>query len=459
MLHFNAVIIGSGQGGNPLARKLAKAGWITALIEKRWAGGTCINDGCTPTKTMIASARVAYMAANSSRWGVRVNGYSIDLERVLQRKNEIVDSFRSSSEKGLESAGVSLFYGEAAFTEPKTLKVRLHDGSETTMTADHIIIDTGTWPQVPDIPGIDTVPWLNSTTLLDISTIPSHLLILGGSYIALEFAQMFRRFGSEVTIVERSPRLLPREDEDVSDALRKIMEAEGIHIFTGAQAKRVEQTSRHIALTIDSNGQTIGAEGSHLLLATGRSPQTAALQLDKTGVTTDAHGYIKVNSRLETNVPGIYALGDVKGGPAFTHISWHDHLIVYRNLVENGNASTDQQQVPYCVFTDPQLGRIGLSEKEAAEKGLKVKVARLDMAQVARALETGNTEGFMKALVEEGTGKILGAAVLGAEGGELMTLLQMAMLGGITAYQLKETVFAHPLYAESLNNLFLSIDK
>lgn len=459
MSHFNAIIIGSGQGGTPLARKLGQAGWKTAIIEKRWAGGTCINDGCTPTKAMIASARAAYMAANSSRWGIRVNGYSVDMEAVVERKNGIVSSFRSGSEKKLQADNLTLFCGDASFTGHKTLNVQLKEGGETTLTAEHIFIDTGTWPQVPNIPGINTIPWFTSTTLLDLSTLPSHLLILGGSYIALEFGQMFRRFGSEVTIIERSPRLLSREDDDVTIAIRKLMEAEGIHIFTGAEAQRAQQTSRHTVLTIGTNGQTHTVEGSHLLVATGRAPQTPALKLDQTGVKTDDHGYIQVNSKLETNVPGIYALGDVKGGPAFTHISYHDHLIVYKNLVEKANVSTDQRQVPYCMFTDPQLGRIGLSEKEATQQGLAFKVARLEMNHVARAIETGNTGGFMKALVEEGSGKILGAAVLGAEGGELMTLLQMAMLGGITAQQMKEMVFAHPLYAEALNNLFTMLDK
>lgn len=459
MLHFDAIIIGSGQGGNPLAGKLAKAGWKTAMIEKRWAGGTCINDGCTPTKAMVASARVAYEAANSKRWGVRVDGYAANLEAIVERKNRIVSSFRSGSEKRLEGEHQTLFYGEASFTGRKTLHVALNKGGSELLTAEHIFIDTGTWPILPDIPGLNTIPWFTSTTLLDLTNLPSHLLILGGSYIALEFGQMFRRFGSEVTIIERSSRLLSREDDDVSSALRKILEAEGIHIFTNAQAQRAEQTSRHIVLTLNAGGQTCTVEGSHLLVATGRKPQTAALRLEQTGVATDDHGYIRVNEQLETNVPGIYALGDVKGGPAFTHISYHDHLIVYKNLVEKSNISTTGRQVPYCMFTDPQLGRIGLSEKEAAKQGLQYKVASMPMKNVARAIETGNTEGFMKVLVEAGSGKILGAAVLGPEGGELMTLLQMAMLGGITAQQMRDMIFAHPLYAEALNNLFLSLDK
>lgn len=459
MLHFDAIIIGSGQGGSPLSGKLAKAGWKTALIEKRWAGGTCINDGCTPTKAMIASARVAYEAANSSRWGIRVDGYATNLEAVVERKNKIVSSFRGGSERRLQGENQTLFYGEASFTGRKTLHVALKDGGSELLTAEHIFIDTGTWPLIPGIPGLNNIPWFTSTTLLDLTTLPSHLLVLGGSYIALEFGQMFRRFGSEVTIIERSPHLLSREDEDVTTAVRKILEAEGIRIFTDAQAQQAEQTSRHIVLTLKAGGKTFTAEGSHLLIATGRSPQTPALRLEQTGVKTDDHGYIQVNDKLETSEPGIYALGDVNGGPAFTHISYHDHLIVYKNLVEKANVTTAGRQVPYCMFTDPQLGRIGLSEKEAAKQGVQYKVASMPMEYVARAIETGNTAGFMKVLVEEGSGRILGAAVLGPEGGELMTLLQMAMLGGITAQQMKEMVFAHPLYAESLNNLFATLDK
>ena len=459
MQHFDAIIIGSGQGGTPLARKLAQAGWKTAMVEKRWAGGTCINDGCTPTKAMIASAKVAYEAANSSRWGIRVDGYATNLEAVVERKNKIVSSFRGGNEKRLQGENQTLFYGEASFTGRKTLHVALNKGGSELISAEHIFIDTGTWPLIPDIPGLSDIPWFTSTTLLDLTTLPSHLLILGGSYIALEFGQMFRRFGCEVTIIERSSNLLSREDDDITSAIRKMLEGEGIRIFTDAQAQQAEQTSRHIVLTINTGGQTHTVEGSHLLIATGRAPQTSALRLDQTGVKTDAHGYILVNDKLETSEPGIYALGDVKGGPAFTHISYHDHLIVYKNLVEKANMTTANRQVPYCMFTDPQLGRIGLSEKEAGKQGLQYKVASLPMNYVARAIETGNTVGFMKVLVEEGSGKILGAAVLGAEGGELMSLLQMAMVGGITAQQMKEMVFAHPLYAESLNNVFLSLDK
>ncbi|WP_217606278.1 mercuric reductase [Chitinophaga sp. GbtcB8] len=459
MMHFKAVIIGSGQGGTPLAKKLAKAGWTTALVEKRFIGGTCINDGCTPTKAMVASAKVAYTAANSQQWGVTVNGYSVNMESIVNRKNDIVQLFRGGSEKGLAQVeNLTLFHGEAVFTGPKALTIKLNSGTTEDITADYIFLDIGTTPQIPPVPGLEAVPWLTSTTILDLTTLPAHLLIIGGSYIALEFGQMFRRFGSEVSIIEKSPHLVSREDEDISEAVQKMLEAEGIRIFTNAQVQRIDEHSRGISCAVKIGEQTHTLEGSHLLLAAGRVPQTKAIQLDKTGVQTDDRGFIKVNDQLETNVPGIYALGDVTGGPAFTHISYNDHWVLYKNLVKGAATSIKGRQVPYTMFTDPQLGHIGLSVKEAKQKGLDFTVCKMEMKRVARAIETGDTRGFMKALVEKGSYKILGATVFGPEGGELMTLLQMAMLGGITALQMKEMIFAHPLYAESLNNLFMQLD-
>ncbi|KAA2238555.1 mercuric reductase [Chitinophaga agrisoli] len=457
MQQYKAIIVGSGQGGNPLAWKLAAAGWSTAVVEKRFIGGTCINDGCTPTKTMIASAQVAHMVANSKQWGVTVNGWSVDLERVVARKDKIVLDYRSGIEKSLEKTeNITVYHGEAVFSGPKTLTVKLNEGATEELSAEYIFLDIGTLPMIPPVPGLDEVSWLTSTTILDLTTLPSHLLILGGSYIALELGQLYRRLGAEVTIMERGPRLLNNEDDDVAEAVQKIMQDEGIHIFTGTQLKQVSQTSRGIVCSIQKDGQTHSVEGSHLLIATGRVPQTATLQPDKAGIELDEKGFIRVNDHLETTVPGIYAMGDAKGGPAFTHIAWHDHLIVYKHLT-GASASVKDRQVPYCMFIDPQLGRIGLSEKEATARGLDYTVARLDMTRVARALETGTAKGFMKALVANDTGKILGAMVLGPEGGELMSLLQMAMAGGITAQQMKEMVFAHPLYAESLNNLFYKL--
>jgi pyruvate/2-oxoglutarate dehydrogenase complex dihydrolipoamide dehydrogenase (E3) component len=459
MLKYDAIIIGAGQAGVPLAKKLALAGKKTVLIEKRWIGGTCINDGCTPTKTWIASAKAAYMAGNSGNLGIKIKDFSVNMPRIKKRKDDIVDQFRDGSQAGLEATKkLSLLFGEATFTGDKTLSVKLKDGKKKELHAGLIFINTGAKAFIPVIEGLQDIDYLTSTTILNLDYIPEHLLIIGGNYIGLEFGQMFRRFGSKVTILEKSERIVPREDEDVSAELRQILEEEGIAIRTNTTVDGFKKkTGKKIVAHITTNGREEKIKCSHVLIAVGRLPQTAALNLVKTGVETDERGRIKVNDKLETNITGIYALGDVKGGPAFTHISYNDYTIVYRNLVENQNLSIKDRLVPYCMFTDPQLGRIGLSEAEAKKQKLNFKVAKLPMAHVARAIETGDTRGFMKAIVDADTKQILGATILGAEGGEIMTILQMAMMGGITYEQIRYCVFAHPLYAESLNNLFMTL--
>ena len=459
MQKFDAIIIGSGQGGNPLAKKLSGKGWKTAIIEQRYLGGTCINDGCTPTKAMIACAKVAHTVFHSKLWGVHSHGLTVDLPFIVERKNNIVEQFRDGTAKGLETSDVSIFMGSATFTGHKTVKVTGHKGEENILTAEHIFINTGATPNIPPIPGLNEVPYLTSTTLLDEITIPKELIVLGGSYIALEMGQLYQRLGSHVTVIETASQLVSKEDADVAAVIKKMLESENMQIHTGAQAERIYKTGKVIHVDINEGGSKETLTGTHILMATGRKPQTAALQLQHTNVLTDEKGFIVVNDRLETNEPGIYALGDVKGGPAFTHISYNDHLIIYKNLFENANLSVKTRQVPYCMFTDPQLGRIGITEKEAKKAGIPVKVACLSMDKVARAIETGQTRGFMKALVHEQDDTILGAAVIGTEGGEIMSMLQMAMLGGITATQVREMVFAHPLYAESLNNLFMTLEK
>jgi pyruvate/2-oxoglutarate dehydrogenase complex dihydrolipoamide dehydrogenase (E3) component len=460
MKKFDAIIIGSGQGGTPLAKKLAKAGWQTALIEKRAIGGTCINDGCTPTKAMIASAKIAFMAQNSAPLGINIVHSTPDIKKIVARKNKIVQSFRESSEKGLrETANLTLIFGEAIFTGEKTITVTQSDGNTTTLQADKIFINTGTTPFIPPIEGIKQVPYLTSTSLLDVEEIPQHLVILGGNYVALEFGQMFKRFGSQVTILEKSERILLREDEDISQTVKEILEQEDIRILTNSTAEKITQQKDRIEIMVKANNTVQTMVASHLLVATGRTPQTKTLQLHKTGVIMDEKGYISVNDQLETNVPGIYALGDVKGGPAFTHISYNDYIILSENLLENASVSIKNRLVPYCMFIDPQLGRVGLTEQEAREKGYAIKVALLPMSKVARAIETGQTKGCMKAIVNTATDELLGVAILGVEGGEVMSVLQMAMQGNITCKQLRKNVFAHPLYAESINNLFMMLDQ
>jgi pyruvate/2-oxoglutarate dehydrogenase complex dihydrolipoamide dehydrogenase (E3) component len=460
MKQYDAIIIGAGQAGGPLARRLAAAGKKTAIIEKRWVGGTCVNDGCTPTKTMVASAKMAYLAANSAELGVQIKSFSVDLPKIKKRKDDIVHQARDGNQKSIEKTqNLDLFFGEAVFTGNKTLLVKMNSGREKELKAELIFINTGAKPFVPEIEGINDIGYLDSTSIMELDHVPEHLLVIGGNYIGLEFGQMFRRFGSKVTVVERSGRIVSREDEDISEALTQILRDEKITILTNANTTRFKKKAGgKIVATINKDGKEEKIKCSHVLIAVGRTPQSKALSLDSTGVTVDDKGYITVNDTLETNVKGIYALGDVKPGPAFTHISYNDYTIVYRNLIEQQKLTINNRAVPYCMFTDPQLGRIGLSEAEAKKLGIKYKVAKLPMAHVARAIETGDTRGFMKAVVDRDTKKILGAAVLGQEGGEIMTVLQMAMMGGITYEQIRYCVFAHPLYAESLNNLFLALE-
>ncbi|MEH6307151.1 mercuric reductase [Olivibacter sp. CPCC 100613] len=457
---YDAIIIGSGQAGVPLAKKLANNGKKVAIVEKRWIGGTCINDGCTPTKTWIASAKAAYDAQKSIDLGILIKDYKIDMPFIKRRKDRIVENARNGNQKSLEKTkNLTVIFGEATFTDYKTILVTADTGSQQTLKADLFFLNTGTSALIPEIEGLDSISFLTSTSMLELDHIPEHLLIIGGNYIGLEYGQMFRRFGSKVTILEKSPRIVPREDRDVSEEMQNILKAEGIEIVTNAETILFKkQAQKEIATTIQMNGKKRKIISSHVLIAVGRIPQTASLHLDNTGIKLDPHGYIKVNSKLETNVKGIYALGDVKGGPAFTHISYNDYTIVYRNLIENKNYTIRNRPIPYCMFTDPQLGRIGLSEAEAKKQGLNVKIAKLPMTQVARAVETGDTRGFMKAIVDAKTKRILGACILAAQGGEIMSILQMAMEGKITYDRIRYGVFAHPLYAESLNNLFMTLD-
>jgi len=460
MKQYDAIIIGAGQAGGPLAKKLARAGKKTAIIEKRWVGGTCVNDGCTPTKTWVASAKAAYMAAHSAPLGVKVKAYKVDMRQIKKRKDEIVMRSRNGGQKALESTNnLDLIFGEATFTGDKIITIKLNEGGTKTLKADLIFINTGAQTLIPDIEGLQDIDYLTSTSILDLDFVPKHLLIIGANYIGMEFGQMFGRFGSKVTMLEKSPKVLAREDDDIGEAIHKILTDEGIEIFTDAKTTAFKKTKKgNVKATVLIAGKEQTITCSHVLVAIGRVPQTAALSLDKTGVKVDDKGFIEVNDKLETNVKGIYALGDVKGGPAFTHISYNDYTIVYRNLVKNEHLTIKDRPVPYCMFTDPQLGRIGLSENEARKQKLNVKIAKLPMEHVARAIEMGDTRGFMKAVVDPVTKKILGAAVLGTEGGEIMSVLQMAMEGGITYDQIRFFIFAHPTYSESLNNLFLALE-
>ena len=459
MTKYDAILVGSGQAANPLAKKLAATGWRTALIERQWVGGTCVNIGCTPTKTLIASGRVAYLVKRSADFGIRTSGFSVDVEAFLRRKNTLVTASRESSTKGLlNTPQLDLIFGNASFSGPKEITVIKEDGSRETLTAEKIFLDTGALPVIPPIPGLSDIRYLTSTSILDLMEIPSHLAIIGGRYIALEFGQLYRRLGSEVTIIEGSTRFLSKEDEDIAAEVRHILEEDGITIFTGTKTTKVTPGDS-IRLDLersrtDGTNSSLSVTASHVLVAAGRKPDTAGLNTAAAGVRLDEHGFIAVNGQLETSAPGIFALGDVKGGPQFTHVSYNDHQIVYKNLIEKANLSISDRVPLYCLFTDPELGRVGLTEKEARAKGLNIKVATMPASYVARAGENGESRGLLKVIVNADDRKILGAAMLIVNGGELMSIVQMAMTGGVTYDTVRDGMYAHPTFAESLNNLF-----
>jgi pyruvate/2-oxoglutarate dehydrogenase complex dihydrolipoamide dehydrogenase (E3) component len=415
-----------------------------------------------PTKTLVASARVAYLARRAAEYGVHTAPVTVDMAAVWQRKQQLVSGMRSVVE-GLinEADGVDLIRGEARFTGPKALDVLLNDSDVRQLTADTIVIDTGARPVRPAIPGLERVPTLDSTSIMELDTLPEHLLVLGGGYIGLEFIQMFRRFGSQVTLLQSGKQLLAQEDPDVAQAITTILQEDGVEVLLEAHTSRAEPTrDGKIALTVSTpEAAERTLIGSHLLVATGRVPNTERLNLQAAEIKTDTNGAIQVNERLETSVPGVYALGDVKGAPAFTHVAYHDVIILRTNLLEGGQASTTGRLVPTTVFLDPQLGRVGLTETEARAQGRNIRVATLPMAMVLRAMDVGETRGFMKAIVDADTEQILGAAILGLEAGEIITVIQTAMLGQLPYTALRDGILAHPTLAEGLNNFFAALER
>ena len=463
---LDAIIIGTGQAGKPLAGAFAEAGWRTAIVERDRVGGTCVVRGCTPTKTMVASARVAYLARRAADYGVKTGAVDVDMETVRARKRRIVDEWSAGSEKGMtRHDSLELVKGDARLTGPNDVLVELEGGGERRLAAERIFLNTGARPAVPPIPGLDGVDFLDSTSVMELDEVPGRLLVLGGGFIGLEFGQMFRRFGAEVTIVEQASRLATREDEDVSEALEAILAEDGIDILTGRRATKVEETADgRVRLSLEpaeGGGGPDGRDtidGSHLLVAVGRRPNTDGLGLEAAGVETDERGHVRVNDRLETGVPGIWALGDVAGSAPFTHVAYDDYRVVRANVLGDGGRTTRDRISTFTVFTDPQLGRVGWSEREARERGHDVRVGKIPMSRVARAIEVDETRGMMKAVVDAETDQILGAAVLGIEGGEIAAVLQTAMMGNLPYTALRDGVLAHPTLAESLNNLFTALD-
>jgi pyruvate/2-oxoglutarate dehydrogenase complex dihydrolipoamide dehydrogenase (E3) component len=460
MKHYDAIVIGAGQAGTPLAKKLAGSGLKTALIEKRWLGGTCVNDGCSPTKTMLASAKAAWSVGHHKSLGVDSGPAKIDYKAILKRKNDVVHRMRRNLEKGVaETGNLDLIEGEARFTGKKQITVSLKNGGSQVLSADQLFINAGERPSIPDIEGIEDIAYLTSTTIMELDYVPEHLLVLGSGYVGMEFGQMFKRFGSKVTILEPSERILKKEDQDIAEEISAILRAEGIAIQTGTTAIAFEKKTGHISVTLRKKGKTSKLTCSHVLIATGRIPQSDALKLDAAGIGTDEKGYIVVNDQLETTAKDIYAMGDIKGGPAFTHISYDDYRVIAENVIGKKKATIKDRIVPYCMFIDPQLGRVGITEQEAREQGIDIKVAVIKNDSVARSIETGDIRGMMKAVVDAQTGKILGASVLAEQGGEVVTVLQVAMMGGLSYEQIMNGAFAHPTYSESLNNLFMTLEQ
>jgi pyruvate/2-oxoglutarate dehydrogenase complex dihydrolipoamide dehydrogenase (E3) component len=448
-MKYDAIIIGSGQAGNPLSESLTDRGLTVALIEKAHLGGTCINTGCTPTKTMVASAQVAHYARTAARWGVHTGKVRVSLARIVARKDAIVRRFRGGHQRKVNSREtLRLYRGHARFLGPRQVAVGKH-----VLESERIFINTGTRADIPQIEGLEKGTYLTNATLMELTALPKHLLVLGAGYIGLEFGQMFLRFGSRVTVIHRGDEILTREDPDVAGGLQKLLEAEGMQFVMNARTTRAAKKNGRITLTLEGEKGSRAVIGSHLLVATGRRPNTDDLDLDKAGVKTDKRGYIQVNSRLETSVPGIWALGDVKGGPAFTHISYDDYQIVYGNLFEGKTLTIENRLVPYSVFTDPQLGRVGMTEKEARATGRKLKIGKIPMSWVARAIERDETGGLMKLIVDAETDRILGAAILATEGGELIQILGAVMLAGAPYTILKGAIYIHPTLAEGFFSL------
>ncbi|HTU10881.1 MAG TPA: FAD-containing oxidoreductase [Allosphingosinicella sp.] len=447
---FDAIIVGAGQAGPSLAGRLTAAGMNVALIERHLVGGTCVNTGCMPTKTLVASAHAAHVARRAADYGVNVGGpVSVDIARARGRATAVTLRNRTNTTAWLEGmAGLSFIRGQARFEGPDRLRV-----GDALLTAPKIFLNVGGRASVPPLPGVDTVPFLNNSSLLALEELPEHLLVVGGSYIGLEFAQIYRRFGSRVTIVERQSRLIGREDEEVSEAIREILAAEGITIHTGAECIRLMEKDGRPAIGLSCEDGPPEVAGSHILLAVGRVPNTADLGLEAAGVATDARGYIQVNDRLETSVPGIWALGDCNGRGAFTHTAYNDFEIVAANLLDGADRTVSQRITAYALYVDPPLGRVGMSEAEAKASGRPILVGRRPMTNVGRAIEKGETQGLMKLVADAETRAILGAAILGPGGDEAIHGVVDMMNVGATIDQLAWSVPIHPTVSELIPTL------
>jgi pyruvate/2-oxoglutarate dehydrogenase complex dihydrolipoamide dehydrogenase (E3) component len=454
---YDVLILGSGAGGKLIAWTLGKKGMKVAVVERKYIGGACPNIACLPSKNVIQSAKVASYFFRSTEFGITKDNTRIDMAAVRERKRKMVTGLVDLHLDLYKKSGAELIIGSGRFTAQKTIKVTSVEGKKRVIRGEKVVINTGSRAAIDTTPGLAEAKPLTHIEALELDRIPEHLLVIGGGYVGLEFAQAMRRFGSRVTIIERNNRLLHREDEDISIAMHELLKDEGIDVITGAHINRVEgQSGNSVKLHASRDGSDITVQGTDILVASGRTPNTDDIGLDVAGVQLAKNGYIKVNERLETTAPDVWAAGDCAGSPQFTHISENDFRIIHDNIL-GGQSVTTGRQVPFCMFTDPEFARIGLNETEAKEKGIAYRVAKIPMAAILRTRTISEPRGFLKALVDAGSDRILGFTILGAEGGEIMPTVQVAMLAGIPYTTLRDAIFAHPTMHEGLNTLFAAV--
>ena len=452
-MDWDTIVVGAGQTGSPLAARLAEHGQRVLLVERQHVGGTCINYGCTPTKTMVASARAAHVARNAKRLGVNAGPVSVDFPAIVRRKDAMVAQWRSSSERRLERAGsnLTLLRSHARFLAERTIEVQGERHRAAT-----VVINAGARAAAPPLPGLDTVPWLDNGGLLELRELPAHLVVLGGGFVGCEFAQMFRRFGSDVTVIDAAEHLLAREDPEVSAALEEVFRGEGIALELGGRPQAVRRSDAGIAVRLADDREI---SGSHLLVATGRRPNTDDLGCAVAGVRLDSRGFVVVDDHYRTSADGVYATGDVTGGPQFTHTAWDDHRLLFDILVAGGTRGREGRVIPSAVFTDPQVGRVGLSEREARDQGIAYEAATMPFGHIARAMEVDEPAGTLKVLIDPATERILGAAIVGAEAGELIHVFAVLMQAGATARAIVDAEFAHPTFAEGVQSVVMKLER
>jgi len=455
---FQVLILGSGFGGKLLAWHMAQSGRRTAVVERRWIGGSCPNIACMPSKNEIWSARIAHQARHAAQFGTMITGpVTTDMAIVRQRKRDMVNREMELHLHNYRTTGAELIMGSGRFVAPKTLEVRLNGGGTRVLAGDQVFLNVGTHALIPAVPGLEAARPLTHIEALELDHAPSHLIVLGGGYVGLELAQAYRRFGSRVTVIQTGAQLMAREDPDVVDEVHRILREEGIQFLFQAQTLNVQGRSGDgVSLTVRTPSGEQKIEGSDILAAAGRVPNTAGIGLEASGIELDAHGYIRVNDRLETTAPNTWAIGECAGSPQFTHVSIDDFRIIRENLA-GGNRSTRDRLVPYCMFTEPPLARVGLSEREAQHQGVGVRIARLPMTGVRRTATTDETQGFMKVLVGASDDRILGFTMIGAEAGEVMAVVQTAMLADLPYPRLRDAILAHPTMAEGLGDLFAKV--